>query len=515
MQTIKTLITNKGNGVPDQQVADALKIAKGSVNKFWRRFRESGIAWPLPPGTADSTLRDIVHPPRPAAEPRADAPDWLVLEEELSRPGVTLQLLWEEYRESHPGGLGRSAYYEGYAAWRKGREVCMPIVHKGGEKLFVDYSGDGLEYVDRGTGEAVRVQVFVAAWGASGYAFADATGSQGQDDWVRSHVRAFDRFGRVPLALVPDNLKAGVVKPDLYEPELNPLYARMADHYGIAVLPARVRRPQDKAVVESCVLQVQRRVLAPLRDRTFFGLEEIRAALAEQVEAFNARPMKEHGGKSRRERFEALDIPHAKPLPGEAFAITAMKAGLLVQKNYHVLYGGCHYSVPHALVGRRVDIHQVGGTIEVYLDGEHVCRHPKRPANHGYETRDEHMPKEHAYAKGLSPSRLILEGGEVGPNTSSMVKAVLENRRHPEQGFKSAQGVIRLARIHGADRVEAACARALHFGCRDYRSVKTILDERLDAEPLPGDGDGSCELRLHANVRGGGYYSSHPAEGGL
>lgn len=512
MQTIRTLLMMKRNGLSDQQVADALKIAKGSVNAFYNRYKASGKGLPVPADFPDSELRDIIYPPKPAST-RVAEPDWTSIESQLSRPGVTLQLLWEEYAASHPAGIGRTAFYDGYKHYRKNHELSMVVIHKGGEKLFVDYSGDGLSYVDRETGEVISLQVFVSAWGASGYAFVDVTRTQSKEDWVESHARAFEYYNCVPALLVPDNLKAGVLKPDLYEPTLNPLYEKLAEHYGASVLPARVRKPKDKAVVESCVLQVQRRVLAPLRNNIFFSMDETRAAVLEALETFNARPMKDHEDKSRRERFEALDRPEARALPQERFSITSLKIGILVQKNYHVAFGDHYYSVPHTLVGKRVDIHQVGGILEIYCDGVHICRHAKNSTKIRYTTIDEHMPANHAFAKGTNPVRLIFAAGEIGPQTAIVAKTMLEQKRHPEQAFKSVQGVIGLSRHYGKERLEMACARAVHFGAIGYMQLKSILEKSLDKQeydsPTP-----TASAVSHENVRGPAYYAQD-AQGGV
>lgn len=512
MQTIRTLLMMKHNGLSDQQVADSLKIAKGSVNAFYNRYKASGKALPVPADFPDSELRDIIYPSKPAF-PRVSDPDWSSIESQLSRPGVTLQLLWEEYAANHTDGLGRTAFYDGYKQYRKNHDLSMVVIHKGGEKLFVDYSGDGLSYVDRETGEVISLQVFVSAWGASGYAFVDVTRTQSKEDWVESHVRAFEYYNCVSALLVPDNLKAGVLKPDLYEPTLNPLYEKLAEHYGASVLPARVRKPKDKAVVESCVLQVQRRVLAPLRDRTFFSMDEARTAVLEALEQFNARPMKDHEGKSRRERFVAMDRPEARALPQDRFSITSMKIGVLVQKNYHVSFGEHYYSVPHTLVGKRIDIHQVGGILEIYSDGIHICRHARSTSKNRYTTIDEHMPANHAFAKGTNPVRLIFAAGEIGPQTAIVAKAMLEQKRHPEQAFKSVQGVIGLNRLYGKERLEMACARAVHFDAIGYMQVKSILEKGLDKQeydnPTP-----TASTVSHENVRGPAYYAQD-AQGGV
>ena len=451
--------------------------------------------------------------PQPRTIGQKLIPDYSKTLNELSRPGVTLQLLWEEYQSENPDGLGRTAFYEGFQKYRNKKDTTMAMIHKGGDKLFVDYSGDSFSYVDRTTGEIIKTELFVASWGASSYTYAEVTTTQGKEDWVLSHVRAFEYFGGLPQAVVPDNLKSAVTKPSLYEPDINPLYAKMAEHYDIAILPARVRKPQDKGVVESNVLCVQRRILASLRNRTFFSLAEINEAIIESLEAYNARGMKDYGNQSRKERFEALDAPCLKPL-AERFPITSIKIGVRVQKNYHIEFNKYHYSCPHTLVGESVDVYQSGLVLEVYHKGEHVCRHEKKPGNYGYETKDEHMPKKHQYTKGFSASSFIFKGGEIGPYASELIKIVLENRRHPEQGFKAAQGVLRLEKKYDKNRVELACKRAVYFKSYSYKSVKSILEKGLEQELLMEDKQEAEVVLVHDNIRGSEYYQSAQAQGG-
>jgi len=316
-------------------------------------------------------------------------------------------------------------------------------------------------------------------------------------------------FGCVSSALVPDNLKSGVIKPCWYEPELNPLYRKMAEHYGTVILPARVRRPQDKAVVESNVLHLQRYILGRLRNRTFFSLVEVNHALHELLEDFNNRPMKEYGGQSRSERFEQLDKPYAKPLAVERYSISKIKLNLRVGPNYHIEFERHHYSVPFQLVKEKVDVHQSGNILELYHKGEHVCRHRKQPPNYGYTTTDSHMPPNHRFIKGINPSWLVFKGGEVGPNTAEVIKTVLKRRQHPEQGYKSSLGILRLADKFSRDRLELSSRRALHFNSISYKSIKAILESSLDGQPLNNDSTSENQFQpaRHDNIRGEQYYA--------
>ena len=366
---------------------------------------------------------------------------------------MTLQRLWEEYAEQHPDGLKRTAFYD-HVARHRPPEITMKVIHKGGDKVFSDYSGDGLEYIDRRTGEIVPVDLFVCAWGASSFTFAEGTESQKTRDFALSHVHGLEYFGVAPFAFVLDNTKSGVKKPDRYDPVANPVYGKMAEHYHVAFLPARVRKPQDKAIAESAVLQAQRFILARLRNRQFFSLDEVNVGIREELEALNNRPMKEYGGQTRRQRFEELDKPYAQQLPAEPFKISHVKLDVLVGHNYHVRFENHFYSVPHYLATHRVDVYQIGPIIEIYHDNVHVCRHQAGLPNFGYTTITEHMPPNHAFVKGWSKEWFIAKASEIGPATAEAASQIMSAREHVQQGFNAVMGVLRLARVYSPQRVE-------------------------------------------------------------
>jgi transposase len=490
-----------------EQTALALLISKGSVINYVERFERSKLPWPLPDGFTDTALEEALFPAI-TGDCEPELPDIGYLEKELARQHMTLQRLFEEYQEQNPTGLSRSAFYR-YVARRRSKRVFMTMHHKGGEELYIDYSGDGLEYIDRLTGEIVPVELFACAWGASSYAYAEGTLSQKTPDFVSSHVRALAYFGAVPHSFIPDNLKSGVKKSDRYDPDINPLYEKMAEHYGVAVLPARVKKPRDKAIVENAVLQVQRFILARLRNRQFFSLDEVNTAIAEELESLNNRPMKDYGGQTRRQRFEALDKPYAKSLPTERFKISRLKLKVRVAPNYHVRFEDHYYSVPHHLAGCLVDIYQVGAILELYHDNVHLCRHQVQASNYGYTTIKEHMPSNHAFVKGWSQQWFIFKAGEIGPATAEAVKQIMAAREHVQQGYNAAFGVLRLAKTHTPDRLERACQRALHFKTVSYRTLKAILDQHLDKQtflPLP---EQNYEPIFHENIRGPQYYPNH------
>jgi transposase len=437
--------------------------------------------------------------------PDEPLPDVMYLEKELARPHVTLQRLWEEYTDQHPNGLKRTAFYDHFAR-RRPPKISMKMIHKGGDKVFSDYSGDGLKYFDLKTGEFVPVDLFVCAWGASSYTFAEGSETQKTPDFSMSHVHALNFFGVAPFAFVLDNTKSGVKKVDRYDPVANPMYGKMAEHYHVAFLPARVRKPKDKAVVESAVLQTQRFILARLRNRQFFSLNEINAAIREELEVLNSRPMKDYGGQTRRQRFEELDKPYAQPLPAEPFKISRIKKDVRVAPNYHIRFEDHFYSVPHHLVAHRVDIFQLGSVIEIYHDNIHVCRHQIGAPNFGYATVKEHMPPSHAFVAGWSKEWFIAKAAEIGPATIDVVATIMSAREHVQQGFNAAMGVLRLAKVHSPQRLERACQRAIYYQSATFRVIKSILEQHLDKQTfLPLKASSQAPL-LHENIRGAQYY---------
>jgi transposase len=490
-----------------EQTSLALSLSKGSVINYLERFERSKLPWPLPETLTDTALEEALFPPLPPSHdaPAEPLPDIGYIEKEIVRPHMTLQRLWEEYAEQHPDGLKRTAFYD-HVARHRPPEITMKVIHKGGDKVFSDYSGDGLEYIDRRTGEIIDVDLFVCAWGASSFTFAEGSESQKTRDFALSHVHGLEYFGVAPFAFVLDNTKSGVKKSDRYDPVANPVYGKMADHYHVAFLPARVLKPQDKAIVESAVLQAQRIILARLRNRQFFSLDEVNAAVREELEALNNRPMKEYGGQTRRQRFEELDKPYAQQLPAEPFKISLVKVDVLVGHNYHIRFEDHFYSVPHHLATQRVDVYQIGPIIEIYHDNVHVCRHQAGPPNFGYATTTEHMPPSHAFVKGWSKEWFIAKSTEIGPATAEAASQIMNGRGHVQQGFNAVMGVLRLAKVYSPQRLERACQRATYYKSTTLKAIKTILEQHLDNQtflPLPTQ---SQPPVVHENIRGPQYY---------
>jgi transposase len=489
----------------NQQIADALRISKTSVFNILGRFKESEITWPIPEDLPDTELEARIYRKESSNEKEDILPDFEYIHEELTRPHMTLELLWNEYAQHNPKGLRRSSFYRHYQKYQKGLSISMKVIHKGGDKVFVDYSGDGLRYFNRDEGKWVETEFFVSSWGASSYSYAECTESQSGQDWVKSHIRAVQYFGCVPNAFVPDNLKSGVTKANFYEPDINALYGKFAEHYDAVILPARVRKPKDKSVVESNVLHLQRFILGRLRNRTFFSLADLNQAVWEALELYNDRPMQQYK-KSRTERFELLDKHYAKPLPSSPFQFTQVKYAVRVAPNYHIEFDKHYYSVPHEIARECVDVYQINNILEIYHDGNHICRYKKEQPNYRYTTKDEHMPSNHKFVKGWSAPWFIDQAHKIGTAMAELVSRVMENRKHPEQGFRTAMGLLSLSKKYPKERVEKAAQRALFFGNLTCKAMKAILEQGLETQAIPQENQNKKTV-LHENIRGQEYYN--------
>jgi transposase len=423
--------------------------------------------------------------------------------QELKKRHVTLQLLWFEYRQGNPDGYQYSYFCELYQKWRKHLDVSLRQEHLAGEKLFIDYAGQTVSIFEPETGKvAFDAQIFIATLGASNYSYAEATATQTLPDWIKSHIRAFEYLGGVAQILVPDNLKSGVTHPCRYEPDINPTYLDLARHYGTSVIPARPGKPRDKAKVESAVLIAERWILAALRNHRFFSLAELNQAIAQKLILFNQRPLQKLK-VSREHLFETIDKPALKPLPVHRYEYAQWKKAT-VNIDYHVEVDRHYYSVPYQLRGNKLDVRMTATTIEVMHKNRRVASHMRSHRPYAHTTLVEHMPKAHQKHLQWTPSRIIDWAGKTGPCTQCMVTEIMQRRSHPEQGFRSCLGVIRLGKRYTPQRLEKACERAVGIGAYTFRNVESILKNNLDRQPL-----GSAVNRPpvdHANIRGERYY---------
>lgn len=508
MRQLKEILRQKlVLGRSHREIARSVGVSAGSVGGVVCRARAVGLDWEQVAGTDEATLEARLYgPPEGTAGEDRPLPDPAYIHAERSKPGVTLELLHLEYLEKNPNGYRYTQFCESYRRWAKRRRLSMRQVHRAGEKLFVDYSGKRPCIVDPKTGEVVEVELFVGVLGASNYTYAEATRSQQIADWIGAHVRCFDFLGGVPRDVVPDQLKSGVTRACRYEPKIQRTYEELARHYETTVLPARPAHPKDKAKVERAVQVVQRWILARLRHRTFFSLGELNDAIRELLEDLNDRTMKTYGA-SRRALFERLDRPALRALPQERFVIgewTTAKPNI----DYHVTVDGHHYSVPYTLREETLEVRATTTTVELLLRGVRIDSYPRSYERGRHTTRTEHMPKAHRAHAEWSPSRIVSWASTIGTQTAALVEVILAERRHPEQGYRSCLGILRLSKKYGAERLEAACARAVLVRARSYRHVESILRNGLDRAPLPTPSPQTTIVAVtHENVRGRDYYN--------
>jgi len=505
MRKIKEIIRLKSElGLSARQIARSCSISHSTVLEVLRRAEESGLSWPFPEQLDDGALEARLFPTRnsPAGNARSQ-PDWAEIHRELKRKGVTLQLLWQEYKQAHPDGYQYSYFCELYQKWSGTLDLPLRQVYQAGEKMFVDYAGMTLQVVDTRTGNVFEAPVFVAVLGASNYTYAEATPSQELEHWIGSHCRSFDYFDGVTACIVPDNLRSGVTRACRYEPDLNPTYQEMAAYYGTVIIPARPRRPRDKAKVETGVQVVERWILAPLRNRVFFSLGEGNKAIWEGLEKLNHQPFQKMEG-SRRSFYEELEKPALKKLPVKGYTFARWKQAR-VNIDYHIEVEKNYYSVPYRLVKEQVDARFTDAIVEILHQGKRIASHPRLHGKGQFNTIDEHRPVAHQKYLEWTPSRIIRWAEQTGPNTAKMAGQIMENRAHPEQGYRACLGLLRLGQRYSDERLEAACSRALAITAFSYRSVKSILEKGLDRLPAPEHFE-TAPIR-HDNLRGANYFS--------
>jgi len=506
MRKIKEVLRLKWEcGSSSKQIAKSCNIARSTVREYLRRAERVGLSWPLDPELDGSGLENLLFPIKPLIAPsQRHMPPMRYLFQELNKKGVTLQLLWYEYKQTNPEGYQYSQFCHLYRQWVSKLDVTLRQEHRAGEKLFVDYAGQSFPIIDPSTGEILKAYIFIATLGASNYTFAEASLSQDLPSWIKAHIHAFEFLGGVPEILVPDNTKTGITNPCRYEPDINPTYQDLADHYRTTVIPARPGHARDKAKVESAVLVAERWILAALRNHTFFSVAELNKAITEKLRDLNNRKFNKLD-TTRRKLYETIDKPALKPLPSHRYEYAEWKK-LRVNIDYHVEVDRHYYSVPYQLVREQVEVRITSTTVEVLFKNRRVASHKRSYVPGGYTTLREHMPDSHKRYLEWTPSRIIKWAGRNGPNTKKLVTRILENRPHPEQGFRSSLGIMRLGKHYGPERLEKACVRALHIKGYSYNSVKSILRNGLDQQPFLFDQVEHTSVPTHQNIRGKQYY---------
>ncbi len=495
-------------GLLQSEIARSCSLSQSSVNRYLERASAAGLKWPLPEDCDDRRLNELLFPAEPSGVGSAvKAPlDCAALHQQLqSSKHVTLQLLWEEYRQSQPEGYRYSRFCELYQRWRRRQDLVLRQDHRAGEKIFVDWAGATIPIYDRETAEVRAASLFVAVLGASSYTFAHATLSQDLGNWIDCHILAFEYFQGTSQLVVPDNPRTGVTRACRYEPDLNRTYLEMAQFYNVAIMPARPYKPRDKAKVEVAVLLAERWLIAVLRHEKFFSVADLNQALAVQLERINQRPFRKREG-TRASLYALLDRPALQPLPAERYVLAEWD-NVRVNIDYHVEVGRHYYSVPYQLRGEQVETRSTLHTVEIFHRGKRVASHVRSLVAYHHSTDKQHMPKSHQAHLEWPPSRLINWGKSVGQATAQLIRTVLESKPHPEIGYRACLGILRLAKVYSDSRLEAACQRALAAQACSYQSLKSILRRGLDQQPdLTPEAERSSPQ--HANLRGSRYYLS-------
>lgn len=500
MRKIKEVLKLHYENVSNREIARRLNIGAGSVSRYLTRAKAAKLVWPLTDDWSSEKIYSVLFPAT-NKNPSCSLPDFGKVHKELKRKGVTLMLLWYEYQGQNPNGYSYSRYCELYRVFIGKLKPSMRITHRAGEKLFVDYSGLTVPWIDKITGEVHDAQIFVAVLGASNYTFIEATADQSLLSWVSSHVHAFEFFDGVTVCLVPDNLRSGITKSHLYDPDVNRTFQELADHYDIAVVPARVRTPKDKSKVEVGVQGIQRWILAPLRDVTFFSVHDINEAIRPLLKAYNERDFYELEG-TRLSQYLEVDKPALRPLPARPYVYAEWKkarAGI----DYHIAVDKHYYSVPYRYLKENIDVRLTPTTLECFHKGNRIAIH-QRSYKPGHSTMHEHMPRAHKDYAEWTPERMHTWANSIGPNTGKLIKELTEMHKIPEQSYRSCLGILRMGKIYGNERLENAAIRALHIGAIRYKNIESILKSGLDQQPLPQLA--SEPIRLHDNIRGSKYF---------
>ena len=489
-----------------RDIAASLNISISTVSSYLCRAKTVGISWPLPQDMSEEDLFKVLFLP---VEPKAQRPlpDWDWVYQELRKKGVTLQLLWREYRDNQPGGLSYSQFCERYRVHTKASTPVMRQIHKGGEKTFVDYAGMTVPWIDTSTGERQEAQIFVGALGASQRTYVEATATQGLPDWIGSHVRMWEDFGGVSAIVVPDNLKAGVSKTHRYDPDINANYQHLGEHYGFAIVPARVRAPKDKAKVENAVGCIERQILAPMRHMTFTSIAQINAAIKPRLAAFNEQRFQKMN-TSRQKLFETVDKPALKPLPPQRYEYCHWQKAK-VHIDYHFVFEHHYYSVPYKYIHHELELRVSANTVECFYQGKRVASHPRSYAHYKHSTLKEHMPAAHLAHAQWSPERMKRWANKIGPSTMKFIEHLIGSRAFPEQAYRTCLGVLRLGSRYGTDRLEKACVIAYEAGATRYHQVELILKNKLDTvtPSHPSDITTTTTTSMrHENIRGATYY---------
>jgi transposase len=477
-----------------REIAEATGCSVGTVSNVLTKAKEAGVGYPTPLSAKE--LGSLLYPPVSAGKGQVKPDlDLGYIHREMQKKGVTLTLLWEEYKTEHPDGYMLTQFCKRYSDFRKENDVYMRKHYKAGERMLVDWAGQTMKYTDA-KGKEVPVHLFVSDLPASSYLYVEAFRGQGEKSWIDGHIHAFAHYGGVPRILVPDNTKTAVTKARYYDPELNKTYRDMAGYYGAVVIPARRRKPKDKAPVETGVQIVERRIIAKLRNRRFLSYEELCIAVCEELETVNTRQFQKLL-TNRRALFLETERDALMPLSQSKYEYAAFKK-VKAAFDYHVPYDKHYYSIPYLYAGKHVEIRATSRMIEVLYGGERIALHARSYDRYArYVTEYAHMPKRHRVVSEWSPERFASWAAKTGPSTERYIKTLLAQRDHPEQAYKTCAGILRLADTIGAEQMEEACGRALEQNIYTYKYFDILLRNMTAKTSRPIS---------HQNLRGKGYY---------
>ena len=486
-----------------RDISKSLSISISTVSDYLARARQAGVGWPLPEGMTEQTLYDKLFLPVDSSVKERTLPDMEWVHRELRKKGMTLRLLWREYRDIHHDGFGYTQFCVRYRRYLKQITPMMRQAHKAGEKTFVDYAGMTVPWIDAETGEVMEAQIFVGCLGASQYTFVEATATQQTPDWIQSHVRMWTYFGGVSEIVVPDNLKSGVTKAHRYDPDINLNYQHLGEYYGVAIVPARVAEPKDKAKVENVVGCIERQILAPLRHVTFTSIAEMNRAIQDKLTRFNQQPFQKMK-TSRKALFDEVDKPALKALPAEPYQY-ATWSHAKINIDYHFVFDEHFYSVPYQYIHHAVEVRATNKTVECFYQQQRIAVHERSCARYKFTTLSEHMPPSHKAHADWSPERIKRWANKIGGHTHLFIEQMIASRAFPQQAFRSCLGLLRLASRYGEDRLESACSIAYQAGATRYQQVESILKNKMDLvtqssmKPI-------APTPIHDNIRGSNYY---------
>ena len=503
MEKNREILRMHNQGFSQRSIAASCGCSRNTVAKVIDRAKEMGVDYS---SDISETEWEAMLFSELGAQSGYKQPDYDYIHRELAKSGVTLRLLWNEYCDSCclagevPYMYTQFCLY--YREWAERTKATMRIHHKPGEKMEVDWAGNTMSLRDNLTGDEIKVYIFVAVLPCSGYAYVEGFLSQKQESWIQAHVNAYQYFDGVTRIIVPDNLKTGVTRIDWYTAEIQKTYQELAEHYGTAVIPARVRRPKDKPSVEGAVGVVSTWIMAAVRNRQFFSLTELNAAVREKLEVFNTTPFQKKLG-CRKDAF-LEEREYLIPLPKQPYELATWKVAT-VQFNYHVAVLKQYYSVSHEYIKQKVDVRITKNTVEIFYGGNRVASHVRLYGRDGqYSTVVDHMPPNHQKFLEWDGERFRKWAGSIGDNTKAVVEAILASYKVEQQGYRSCMGLLKLADKYSVSRLEAACKRALSYTSNPgYKSIQSILktgSDKLEQETVP---DSSSE---HGFTRGAAYY---------